>query len=112
LIGSWIGRDGKGTQVWSNYWLGASSAIQLSYRHAELSPQFVNGGDPSIQGGATQSDFSAGARLRVRKDVELLTNFQYERWDVPVLASGAKSDFLTSIQLTFWPKEFIKKKPN
>jgi hypothetical protein len=112
LMGSWIGRDGKGTQVWSNYWLGASSAIQLSYRHAELSPQFVNGGAPSIQGGATQNDFSAGARLRVRKDVELLTNIQYERWDVPILATGAKSDFLTSIQLTFWPKNFIRKKSN
>lgn len=112
LMGSWIGRDGKGTQVWSNYWLGSSSTIQLSYRHAQLSPQFINGGDPSIQGGATQSDFSAGARLRLRKEVELLTNFQYERWNVPVLAPNQKSDFVTSIQLTFWPKEWIKKKPN
>lgn len=112
LMGSWIGRDGKGTQVWSNYWLGASSAIQLSYRRAELSPQFINGGSTSTQGGATQNDFSAGARLRVRKDMELLTNVQYERWDVPILATGAKSDFLTSIQLTFWPKEWVKKKAN
>lgn len=117
LMGSWIGRDGKGTQVWSNYWLGASSAIQLSYRHAELSPQFINGflggvSSPSFLGGGTQSDFSAGARLRVRKDVELLTNLQYERWNVPVLATGQKSDFLTSIQVTFWPKDWLKKKPN
>lgn len=119
LMGSWIGRDGKGSQVWSNYWLGASSAIQLSYRHAELSPQFINGfqgpggtSSQSILGGGTQSDFSAGARLRVRKDVEVLTNLQYERWNVPVLATGQKSDFLTSIQVTFWPKDFLKKKPN
>jgi membrane-associated phospholipid phosphatase len=105
LMGSWIGRDGKGTQVWSNYWLGASSSIQVSYRNAKASQQF-------IPGGTTQNDFSAGARLRVRKDVELLTNFQYERWNVPVLAANQKSDFLTSIQLTFWPKDWIKKKPN
>lgn len=111
LMGSWIGRDGKGTQVWSNYWLGATSTIQLSYRHAELSPQFINGGAPSIQGGATQNDFSAGARLRVRPDVELLTNVQYEKWNVPVLAPNQKSDFTTSIQLTFWPKNWIKRKP-
>lgn len=112
LMGSWIGREGKGTQVWSNYWLGSSSTIQLSYRHAELSPQFINGGAPSIQGGATQSDFSAGARLRLRPDVELLTNLQYERWNVPVLAPNQKSDFMTSIQLTFWPRNWMKKKPD
>jgi hypothetical protein len=101
LIGSWIGRDGKGTQVWSNYWLGNASNIQFSYRNFKLSNQFFSGG-------GTQNDFSAGARLRVRKDVELLTNFQYEKWNVPVLAPNAKSDFLTSIQLTFWPKSWIK----
>ncbi len=105
LLGSWIGRDGKGTQVWSNYWLGASSAIQFSYRNAKASDQF-------IPGGTTQNDFAAGARLRIRKELELLTNFQYERWDVPLLAPNQKSDFLSSIQLTFWPKDWVKKKPN
>jgi len=105
LMGSWIGRDGKGTQVWSNYWLGASSLIQFSYRNSKISPEF-------IPGGATQNDFSAGTRLRVRKNLELLTNFQYEKWDVPVLAPNRKSDFLSSIQLMFWPKDWVKRKPN
>ncbi|HEY6969710.1 MAG TPA: capsule assembly Wzi family protein [Candidatus Angelobacter sp.] len=104
LMGSWIGRDGKGTQAWSNYWLGPSSTIQVAYRNAKISNQF-------IPGGATQNDFSAGARLRVRKNLELLTNIQYERWNEPVLAPNQKSDFLTSIQLTLWPKDFIKTKP-
>jgi len=108
LMGSWIGRQGKGTQVWSKYWLGPSSFIQLAYRNAKISPQFINGGSPSIQGGATQNDFSAGARLRIRRDVELLTNFQYERWNVPVLAPNEKSDFLTSFQITFWPKDWFR----
>lgn len=105
LIGSWIGRDGKGTQAWSNYWLGPSSTIQVAYRNAKISNQF-------IPGGTTQNDFSAGTRLRVRKDLELLANFQYERWNVPVLAPNQKSDFLTSIQLTLWPKDWVKKNPN
>jgi membrane-associated phospholipid phosphatase len=100
LMGTWIGRDGKGTQVWTNYWLSSSSTIQLSYRNAKISQQFLNGG--------SQSDFAAGTRLRVRKDVELLTNFQYERWNMPLLATSRKSDFLSSIQLTFWPKNWIR----
>jgi len=105
LIGSWIGRGGKGTQVWSNYWLNAYSSIQVSYRNAKISPQF-------IPGGGTLNDFSASARLRIRNDWELLTNFQYERWTVPVLTSGLKSDFSSSIQLTFWPKDLVQRKPN
>jgi membrane-associated phospholipid phosphatase len=125
LLGSWIGRDGKGTQVWTNYWLGPSSYVQLSYRHAQLSPQFINAyapnsqglpptspGTPSILGGATQSDFGAGARLRVRPQLELSTIFQYELWNVPLLALNQKSDFLTSVQLTFWPKNLVKRKAN
>jgi membrane-associated phospholipid phosphatase len=105
LMGSWIGRGGQATQAWSNYWLNSYSSIQVSYRHAKISGEF-------IPGGGTQSDFSAGARLRIRNDWELLTNFQYEQWTVPVLAPSRKSNFLSSIQLTYWPKDMVRKKPN
>jgi hypothetical protein len=104
-LGSWIGREGKGTQVWSNYWLNSYSSIQISYRNFKIANQF-------IPGGGTQNDFSASARLRIRNDWELLTNFQYEQWTVPVLAPSRKSDFLSSIQLTFWPKEWVKRQAN
>jgi len=105
LLGSWIGRQGKGTQVWSNYWLNSFSSIQVSYRNGKIANQF-------IPGGGTQNDFSASARLRIRNDWELLTNFQYERWTVPVLAPGRKSDFLSLIQLTYWPKNLVQRKSN
>jgi hypothetical protein len=77
----------------------------VSYRNSKISSLF-------IPGGGTQNDFSTGARLRVRKDWELLANFQYEQWTVPVLAPNRKSDFLSSIQLTYWPKDLARKKPN
>jgi hypothetical protein len=105
LLGSWVGRGGKGTQVWTNYWLNSHSSIQVSYRNGKISNLF-------IPGGGTQNDFSAGARLRIRNDWELLTNFQYEQWAVPVLAPSRKSDFLSSIQLTYWPKDLVRRKPN
>jgi len=105
LMGSWIGRQGKGTQIWSHYWLSPQSTIEVSYRNAKISPEFITGG-------ATQNDFSAGTRLRIRKSLELLTKFQYEQWSVPVLAPNRKSDFLSTIQLTFWPPDLVKSKPN
>jgi membrane-associated phospholipid phosphatase len=105
LMGSWLGRAGKGTQVWSNYWLNSYSSIQVSYRNSKISNLF-------IPGGGTQTDFSAGARLRIRNDWELLTNLQYEQWTVPVLAPSRKSDFLSSLQLTYWPKDLVRRKPN
>lgn len=100
LMGTWIGRDAKGTQAWSHYWLGSSSYIELSYRNAKLSQQFLSGG--------TQNDFAAGGRFRFHNDVEVLANVQYETWNMPVLAPSRKSDFLTSIQLTFWPKHWTR----
>ena len=103
LLGSWIGRGGKGTQVWSNYWLNSFSAIQVSYRNGKISNGF-------IPGGGTLNDISAGVRLRIKNDWELNTNFQYEQWTVPVLASNRQSDFASSIQITYWPKEWVKKR--
>lgn len=104
LLGSWLGRAGKGTQVWSNYWLNSFSAIQVSYRNSKISNGF-------IPGGGTQNDISAGVRLRFRNDWELNTRFQYEQWTIPVLASSRQSDFASSIQITYWPKEWAKKRP-
>ena len=103
LFGSWIGRAGQGTQAWSNYWLNSFSSIQVSYRHFKISNGF-------IPGGATQNDFSVGGRLRMWNDWELNTNFQYEQWTIPVLASNRQSDFVSSIQITYWPKEWTKKR--
>jgi hypothetical protein len=62
------------------------STIQIAFRSAKISPQF-------IPGGVTQNDYSAGTRLRIRKELELSAKFQYEQWNSPGLASGRQSDF-------------------
>jgi hypothetical protein len=112
LFGSWIGRQGKGTQVWSHYWLRPSTVIEAAYRNAKLSPQF-------IPGGGTQNDYSAGARTRVGKGLELSARFQYEQWNVPALAPNPaapagfrKSDFSSSVQITYWPNGLSIRKAN
>lgn len=96
MFGNWIGREGKGYQGWLTYWLSPQERIQLSYRNAKSAKDFV-------PGGTTQNIVAANAILRVKKDVEINAFAQYERWTVPVLAPGHKSDFTTSIQMTWYP---------
>ncbi|HZD77695.1 MAG TPA: capsule assembly Wzi family protein [Acidobacteriaceae bacterium] len=95
-FGNWIGREGKGGQAWLTWWLSPQERIQLSYRNAKSAKDFV-------PGGTTQNLIAANAILRVKHDVEVNALAQYERWTVPVLAPGQKSDFTTSVQVTWFP---------
>jgi hypothetical protein len=97
LFGSWMGREGKGGQVWLTDWLGPKEYIQLGYRNAKVSKTF-------IPGGTTQNDINIRAVLRLKDDLELNAFGQAEFWKVPALASGSKNDFTGSFQLTYFPK--------
>ncbi len=96
MFGNWIGREGKGGQAWLTYWLSPQERIQLSYRNAKSAKDFV-------PGGTTQNLIAANAILRVKTDLELNALAQYERWTVPVLAPGQKSDFTAQVQMTWYP---------
>ena len=61
LMGSWIGREGKGYQAWSTYSISPQSSIQASFRYAKIDKDF-------IPGGSTQWDGAMSAMVRVRKD--------------------------------------------
>ncbi len=97
MLGNWVGREGKGGQAWLTWWLSPQERIQLSYRNAKSAKDFV-------PGGTTQNLIAANAVLRVKKDVEVNALAQYERWSVPVLAPGQKSDFTASVQMTWYPR--------
>ena len=86
LMGSWIGREGKGYQAWSTYHLSPRSSIQVSVRNGKIADDF-------IPGGSTQWDWSASAMLRVRNDLEIKSFLQYETWWVPVLAPNPANRF-------------------
>ena len=96
LMGNWIGREGKGYQVWSTYHLTPQSSIQLAVRNSKIANDF-------IPGGSTQWDWSVSAMLWPRKDLEIQPLLQYETWWVPVLAATRQADFTSSVQLTWWP---------
>jgi hypothetical protein len=97
LLGSWMGRDGKGGQAWLTDWLSPKEYIQLGYRNAKVSKTF-------IPGGTTQNDVSIKAVLRLKDDLELNAFGQMEFWKVPALASGQQHDFTGSFQITYFPK--------
>jgi hypothetical protein len=97
LLGSWIGREGKGGQAWLTDWLSPKEYIQLGYRNAKVSNSF-------IPGGTTQNDINIKAVLRLKENLELNAFGQAEFWKVPVLASGQQHDFTGSFQLTYFPK--------
>jgi hypothetical protein len=97
LLGSWIGREGKGGQVWLTDWLNPKEYIQLGYRNAKVSKNF-------IPGGTTQNDINIKAVLRLKDNLELNAFGQAEFWKVPALASGQQHDFTGSFQLTYYPK--------
>jgi len=95
LLGNWIGREGKGIQAWSTYWLSSQSTLQVGYRNAHVAHDFLQGG--------TLEDFSARADLRVRPQLSLSSSLQYERWIFPLLSPARNTNVTASVQLTFWP---------
>jgi len=95
LLGSWIGREGKGFQVWSTYWLTPRSTIEVGYRNAHVAKDFLQGG--------TYQDFGTRANLLVRPDLSVSSSLQYERWDFPLLSTLQNSNFTAALQLTYWP---------
>jgi hypothetical protein len=97
LMGSWIGREGKGVQAWSTYWFSATTNLQFQYRNQKIAKDFINGG-------GTLNSWATKATVRLLPDMELIGLLQYDRWKVPVLAPGLQSNLTTSVQFTFWPK--------
>jgi len=95
LMGSWIGREGKGIQAWTTYWLSPRNAIQFGYRQAKVASDFLEGG--TIQNFGTQAEYF------IRRDVSVSSLLQYEHWTFPLLATDAHSNFTASFQVTLWP---------
>jgi Capsule assembly protein Wzi len=97
LLGSWIGREGKGGQAWLTYWLSPRENIQLGYRNGKVAAGFM-------PGGTTQNNFSLQAVVRVKENLELTGFAQYEAWKAPLLAPGQVENFTGSVQLAYFPK--------
>ena len=96
MIGNWVGRAGRGVQLWSTYWLSPQSKIQLGYRHQGVDRDFLKGG--------RLDDISLRSDFMLRPDLALSATAQYERWNFPLLAPTTKSNLAVSLGFTFYPK--------
>lgn len=99
LLGDWLGRQGKGGQAWVTYHLSPQEEVQFQYRNAKAATAF-------IPGGTTQNDYSLMVRKRLKKDIEVRGWIQYERWNAPIYKTGAQSNTSTTIQITWFPREW------
>jgi hypothetical protein len=96
LMGSWIGRAGRGGQGWLTYSFSPRSKVQFEYRHQEVSRLFIGGG--------RLVDYSAHSDFLLSPNVALSCLLQYETWRFPLLATGVQSNLTTAVQFTFYPR--------
>lgn len=96
LLGSSIGRAGRGGQGWLTYWFSPRNKLQLGYRLQTVDPKFIGGG--------RLADYSARGELMLGSNVGLSSSLQYEQWRFPVLSTARQSNLAASVQLTYYPK--------
>ncbi len=99
IIGSWIGRQGKGYQAWSTYWFSPRNTLQFGYRHAQVVSRFIPGGE-SLNDGSVKLDWW------VLRDLSVSTFVQYEQWRAPLLAPGPQANWTSSVEVTYWPRSW------
>jgi hypothetical protein len=100
IMGSWIGREGDGEQIWTTWNLSPRSSIEASYRGMTVNREF-------LQGGALH-DFRVGANLQVRPEWYLKLEDQGEWWRFPLLSTTPKRNNEFTIQLSYMPIGRVK----
>jgi len=96
LLGSWIGRAGRGGQGWLTYSFSPRSNLQFGYRLQDVAKDFIGGG--------RLVDYSARGDFMLSSQIALSGLVQYEQWKFPVLSANHERDVTTSIGLTFYPR--------
>jgi len=101
LMGSWIGREGRGGQGWLTYSFSPRNMLQLGYRLQTVSPSFIGGG--------RLADYSVRGEFMVGRNISVSGLLQEEQWKFPVLSPTPQSNFTASLQLTLYSNWRLKK---
>ncbi|MFB3814980.1 MAG: capsule assembly Wzi family protein [Terriglobales bacterium] len=96
ILGSWVGRQGRGAQAWATYWLSGRNTIRVGYRHQGVNRDFLQGGH--------LDDISVKGDLWLRPDLSVSGKVQYESWRFPLLAPDRQTNVTARFQVTYWPK--------
>ncbi len=95
LIGSWVGREGQGEQLWATWQLSPRSSIELSSRSMNASSEFLQGG--------TLRDLRVTADLALHPEWQLRLEDQAERWRFPLLSAQPQHNNTFTLQLSYRP---------
>lgn len=93
LLGSWMGRAGRGGEGWLKYSIAPRNSLQVGYRLQTVSPKFIEGG--------RLADYSASGNFMLSHDLAFSGMVQYEQWRFPALSALAQSNVTASVQLTY-----------
>jgi hypothetical protein len=58
--------------------------------------------------GGTQNDAAVTADILGKSGFRFSGMLQYERWQIPILATNRQSNITASVQLSYWPKWGLK----
>ncbi len=98
LIGTWIGRASQGELIRTNYWLSPRKKIGVELRHRKIDQEYLP------QGG-TQNDVAVNADIFAGPGFRFTGNLQYERWQIPLLATSRQNNVAASFEFGFWPQK-------
>lgn len=91
VMGSWIGRQGRGGDISTSYWFNARNKFTANYRKMTVDKSFLEGGN--------QSDLSGSLTWVIHPGLELSVTTQYERWRFPLLDTGARHNLASSFEV-------------
>ncbi len=97
LLGDWVGREGKGGQLSSTYWLAPDRTVQVYWKNHMIAPDF-------IPGGAHQNDIGTNISYAINSRFTAAGNLQFETYKIPFLAPDRKNNTTVSVTLTYWPE--------
>jgi len=95
LLGSWVGRDGRGLFLQSTWWRSARSKIDFGYRQNRIGSAF-------LPGGGSQDDAWTAAAFHPAPHWTVEAKVQYERYFIPLLG-GIRRDVAASLELDYAP---------
>jgi len=99
LIGSWMGREGKGVRAIGTYSFSPRNNIQFGYRQVKVAKDFIPEGE-------TVNDGSVAVNWWAKNFVNVSASVQYEKWLAPLLAKGPQTNWTSSVEISFWPENW------
>ena len=91
VLGSWVGREGRGGAGTSTYWFSPRTKAALSYRRMVANPVFL--------GGDNLTDLSGSFTWLLNSRLEFSTVQGYDRWRLPILNTAPRSSYAATFQV-------------